>query len=69
MSGQTKRRKPYPRRRQPRKTVFTTTMWAQWLSEQPWASPSPDEQAVRLRAGIEEFRSRVIVTPGKEAWS
>ena len=56
-----KRRKPYPKRRQPRKTVFSAAMWARWLAEQPWASPSPDEQAVHLREGIEEFRARVVI--------
>jgi len=59
-----KRRKPYPKRRQPRKTVFSAAMWAQWLGQQPWASANPDEQTVHLRAGIADFRKRVVV--GKE---
>jgi len=67
MSTPQKRRKPYPRRRQPRKTPFTAAMWSRWLSEQPWASPSPDEQTVHLRTGIEDFRKRVIV--GREVSS
>jgi hypothetical protein len=72
MSGETdtgvvgKRRKPYPRRRQPRKTVFTAAMWSRWLSEQGWIEP-PDERTLRLSAGIAEFRRRVLVAPGKEA--
>jgi hypothetical protein len=27
------RRKPYPRVRKPRKTVFTPAIWAQWMVE------------------------------------
>jgi hypothetical protein len=59
-----RRRKAYPPRRKSPKTVFSAAMWARWLMDQPWASPSPDEQTVHLREGIEAFRQRVIV--GKE---
>jgi hypothetical protein len=54
-----KRRKPYPRVRHPRKTVFTVAMWAQWMIEQAWSKPPPDERTVQLRAGIAEFRHRL----------
>lgn len=60
----TQRRRPYPRRRQPRKTVFTAEMWARWLAEQPWANANQDEDVVRRRTAIEEFRSRVVVSSG-----
>ena len=60
MSGLTKRRKPYPRHRQARKTVFTAAMWERWLSEQ-----GPDRTTLQLREGIAEFRRRVLVSPGK----
>ena len=57
-----KRRKPYPKRRQPRKVPFSAAMWERWLREQSWASfANPDEQAMHLRAGIEDFRQRVVV--------
>jgi hypothetical protein len=46
MSVTRKPRRPYPRRRQPRKTVFTAAMWSRWLSEQGWVEP-PDEKTLR----------------------
>jgi hypothetical protein len=55
-----KRRRPYPTRRRPRKTVFTPAMWQRWLSEQSWANQQADAQRVQLRAGIDEFRQRVL---------
>jgi len=51
-----KRRKPYPRVRAPRKTVFTTAIWVRWMVEKGWPIPSPDERTLQLRAGIAEFR-------------
>lgn len=63
----TQRRRPYPRRRQPRKPPFTAAMWDRWLSEQGWVQAPPDQTTLRLREGIEEFRRRVLVAPGKEA--
>jgi hypothetical protein len=50
MTDSTKQRKPYPRVRKPRKTVFTPAIWAHWLT------PPPKETTLRLRAGIAEFR-------------
>ena len=61
MTQQKKRRRAYPRTRQSRKTVFSAAMWERWLSER-----MPDAQSQQLRAGIEEFRQRVIVGVGKE---
>ena len=49
-----KRRKPYPSVRKPRKTVFTPAIWAHWLT------PPPKETTLRLRAGIAEFRQRLL---------
>lgn len=60
-----KRRRPYPQRRQPRKTVFTPSMWQRWLTEQPWAAQQTDAQRIQLRAGINEFRQRVLIGPGQ----
>jgi hypothetical protein len=62
-----KRRKPYPSVRQPRKTVFTPAMWAQWLVEQAWTKPAPDDAAAHLRTGIAEFRDRLRVVSDAEA--
>jgi hypothetical protein len=59
-----KRRKPYPRVRKPRKTVFTPSVWAQWMIEKGWLAPLPDETTVHLRAGIAEFRHRLALEPG-----
>jgi hypothetical protein len=39
--------------------VFSAAMWERWLSER-----APDTQTQHLKAGIDEFRSRVVV--GKE---
>jgi hypothetical protein len=64
VTGHTRRRRPYPPRRKPARTPFSATMWQRWLAGQPWATPSPDEQTVQLRNGIEEFRQRVVI--GKE---
>jgi hypothetical protein len=50
-----KPRKPYPRVRHPRKTVFTPAMWSRWLEE------PPDKITMRLRAGIAEFRQRLCI--------
>lgn len=69
MSLPIKRRKPYPLRRQPRKTVFTAVMWDRWLNEHGWAQVPPDGTTLRLREGIAEFRRRVLVSPGKESQS
>jgi hypothetical protein len=55
----TKRRKPYPKERDPRRTRFTLAMWARWLSEQRWAKVPLDRTTLRLRAGIAEFRDRI----------
>ena len=57
-----KRRRPYPRRRHPRKTVFSAAMWLRWLAEQSWASHATDCQTLRLREGIEDFRRRIVVS-------
>jgi hypothetical protein len=54
-------RKRYPAERKRKGRPFTTLMWVQWLKSQPWASPSPDEREVRLRAGIDELRRRLEV--------
>jgi hypothetical protein len=54
-----KRRKPYPRVRKPRKTVFTPTMWVRWMVENGWLTAPRDDRTVQLRAGIEEFRHRL----------
>jgi hypothetical protein len=54
-----KRRKPYPRVRAPRKTVFTAAMWAQWMVENGWLTAPPDEATLQLREGITEFRHRL----------
>jgi hypothetical protein len=43
MTDSTKQRKPYPRVRKPRKTVFTPAIWARWLT------PPPDERTLWLR--------------------
>jgi hypothetical protein len=56
-----KPRKPYPRVRKPRKTVFTPAIWARWLT------PPPDERTLRLRAGIAEFRQRLRFFSNTEA--
>lgn len=53
-------RKPYPRVRNARKTVFTP-IWAQWMVEKGWSKRSPDERTLHLRAGIAEFRHRLRV--------
>jgi hypothetical protein len=54
-----KRRKPYPRSRKPRKTVFTPAMWKRWLLEEPRLRSSTDRTARHLRAGIDDFRRRL----------
>jgi hypothetical protein len=54
-----KSRKPYPRVRKPRKTVFTPAIWAQWMVENGWLAPPPDKRTLHLRAGIAEFRHRL----------
>jgi hypothetical protein len=61
-------RKPYPKERDPRKTVFTPTMWSRWLREQPWATKAPDNQTLRLREGITEFRRHlgIVTRPTEE---
>jgi hypothetical protein len=56
-----KRRKPYPRVRHPRKTVFTPAMWRQWMIEKSWLTAPPDETRAHLRAGIAEFRHRLDI--------
>jgi len=53
-----RRRKPYPRVRKSRKTVFTPAIWARWLVENPRLSPRSDTVTLHLRAGIAEFRDR-----------
>lgn len=52
-------RKPYPRVRKPRKTVFTPTIWLRWMIEGGWLIQPPDQKTLHLRAGIEEFRQRL----------
>jgi len=54
-----KSRKPYPRIRKPRKTVFTRAIWVQWMIEKGWLTALPDERTLHLRAGIAEFRHRL----------
>jgi hypothetical protein len=54
-----KRRKPYPRARKPRKTVFTPAIWTRWMVEKGWLRAPPDEKTLHLRAGIAEFRHRL----------
>lgn len=61
MTQHRKRRRPYPPTRQPRKTVFSAALWDLWLAER-----MPDAQSEQLRAGIEEFRQRVVVGRTKE---
>jgi hypothetical protein len=63
MTDSTKQRKPYPRVRKPRKTVFTPAIWARWLT------PPPDERTLRLRAGIAEFRRSLRFISNREARS
>jgi hypothetical protein len=68
MTGLTnKRRKPYPRERRPRKTVFTPAVWARWMVEKGWLTVPPDERTLQLRAGIAEFRHRLGVVTHTEA--
>ncbi len=57
-----KRRKPYPKRRHPRKTVFSHAMWERWLADN-----GPDATTERLREGIEAFRQRLLIVPGRQA--
>jgi hypothetical protein len=64
-----KRRKPYPRVRKPRKTVFTPAIWVQWMVEKGWLTAPPDERTLQLRAGIAEFRHRLGVVSDTEARS
>lgn len=70
MTGLTKKpRKPYPRVRKPRKTVFTPAIWAKWMVENGWLAPPPDKGTLLLRAGIAEFRRRMRVDDHTEARS
>jgi hypothetical protein len=64
-----KRRKPYPRLRKPRKTVFTPAMWVQWMVEKAWLTGPPDERTLQRRAGIAEFRQRLRVVSHTEVLS
>jgi hypothetical protein len=64
-----KRRKPYPRVRKPRKTVFTPAIWTRWMVEKGWLRAPPDEETLHLRAGIAEFRHRLRVDGHTEAQS
>jgi len=64
-----KRRKPYPRVRRSRKTVFTPAIWLRWLVENPRLTPPSDERTLHLRAGIAEFRHRLHIVNHTEAQS
>jgi hypothetical protein len=64
-----KPRKPYPRVRAPRKTVFTPAKWAQWMVEKGWLTASPDDRTLQLRQGIAEFRHRLRVGSDAESRS
>jgi hypothetical protein len=64
-----KHRKPYPRIRRSRKTVFTPAIWARWMVENGWLTPPPDEKTLQLRAGIREFRHRLRTATDAEVLS
>jgi hypothetical protein len=61
-----KRRKPYPRVRASRKTVFTPAIWARWMVENARLTPPSDETTLYPRAGIAEFRRRLGVVGNTE---
>ena len=47
-------RRPYPKQRDPRKTVFTPELWQLW-----WVERRPDANVRRLRRGIADLRRRL----------
>jgi hypothetical protein len=64
-----KHRKPYPRVRKSRKTVFTPAIWLRWMVENPRLTPPSDEMTLRLRAGIADLRQSLGGVSHKEAHS